>query len=317
MPQFVVNHSSFGMPRERWAWVAMALGFGLLWFSSQSLYYGIASSRWPKADATITYSTAYESRRFSRVDIRYRYAVDGREYTNDGFQYSFCMNRQRMRSIEVAAAQAAYPVGARTPLAVDPRNPSRSVLEPGPHFDDLLWIGAGLMFVLTGLLSGRTERASLSTSDTAAVTARSGKHRYQIAKTLACISFFLMSMGLYRIYAGIAASYWPTVEGHVLYSKTGHADSTGNYLTEIRYEYFLTGQRYGGAASLVGRHDESFAFSKSHLVGQTAEVHYDPANPERSVIQPGITWHHFMLPVYAVVVLLFAALAKGVADALS
>jgi hypothetical protein len=46
------------MPRERWAWVAMALGFGLLWFSSQSLYYGIVSGGWPKADATITYSTA-------------------------------------------------------------------------------------------------------------------------------------------------------------------------------------------------------------------------------------------------------------------
>lgn len=306
------------MPRERWAWVAMALGFGLLWFSSQSLYYGIVSSGWPKADATITYSTAHESRRFPRVDIRYSYTVDGNGYTGDGFRYSFYMNRQRMRAIEIAAAQAAYPVGTHTRVAVDPRNPLRSVLEPGPHFDDLLWIGAGLMFALTGLLSGRTERAPPSTCDPAAeAAARSGKHRYQIAMALACISFLLMSLGLYRIYAGIAASSWPTVEGRVLYSRTGSADSAGNRLTEVRYEYFLAGQRYGGAASRLGRPEHSFALSKSHPVGQAVEVHYDPANPQRSVIETGITWHHFMLPLYAVVVLLFAALAKGVADALS
>jgi len=306
------------MPRERWAWVSMALGFGLLWFSTQSLYYGITSSGWPKADATITYSTAYESRRFPRVDIRYRYAVDGNEYTGDEFRYSFYMNRQRMRAIEIAAAQAAYPVGTRTRVAVDPHDPSRSVLEPGPHFDDLLWIGAGLMFALTGLLSGRTGRARPPTSDTTATAAaRSGKHRYQVALALACIGFFLMSLGLYRIYAVIAASSWPTVEGRVLYSKTGSAGSAGNHLTEIRYEYFLRGQRYGGATSLLGRHDQSFALSKSHPVGQAVEVHYDPANPQRSVIETGITWHHFMLPLYGVVVLLLAALAKGVANALS
>jgi hypothetical protein len=35
------------------------------------------------------------------------------------------------------------------------------------------------------------------------------------------------------------------------------------------------------------------------------------------VIETGITWHHFMLPLYGVVVLLLAALAKGVANALS
>ncbi|MDB6082745.1 MAG: hypothetical protein JWN43_626 [Gammaproteobacteria bacterium] len=317
MSRLAVTPSSWGLPRERWAWVALALGCGLLWFSSQSLYYGIVSSRWPKAEATIAYSTAYQSRRFPRVDIRYNYRVDGNEYTGDGFRYSFYMNRARMRAIEIAAAQAEYPVGAQTRVAVDPHNPSRSVLEPGPHFGDLLWVGAGLMFAVTGLLSGRTERAPPSTSEPAAAgTVRSGKHRYQIAKTLACISFLLMSAGLYRIYSGIAASSWPTVNGRVLYSRTGGADSAGNHLTEVRYEYFLAGRRYGGAASLLGRHDHSFELSKSHPVGQPVEVHYDPTDPEHSVIETGVTWHHFMLPLYAVVVFLLAALAKGVADAL-
>ncbi len=306
---------SWTLPRERWAWVAMTLGFGLLWFSSQSLYYGIVSSGWPQAAATITYSTSNDTRRRRDVDIRYAYLVNGSEHSGDTFRYSVFMNRWQMRSIEVSAAQAAYPVGSHPRVAFDPRNPRRSVLEPGPNFDDLLWIAAGLMFAVTGLLPGLTQRKSPSTCGTAAAEARRGRPRFQLAMVLACISFLLMSLGLYRIYAGMAASSWPTVEGRVLFSKTGGGNSSGNYRTEIRYEYFLSGQRYSGAASLLGRHDESFAVSRSHSVGQAVVVHYQRDNPERSVIETGITWHHFMLPLYSVIVLLLAALANGVADA--
>ena len=171
------------------------------------------------------------------------------------------------------------------------------------------------MFAVSGLLPRVTKRGSPSPSATAAAETRPGRPRSRLAVALACISFLLMSLGLYRIYAGVAASSWPTVEGRVLFSKTGGGNSSGDYRTEICYEYFLAGQRYSGAASLVGRHDESFAVLKSHSGAQAVEVHYDPANPQRSVIETGITWHHFMLPLYAVIVLLFAALAQGVADA--
>jgi hypothetical protein len=291
----------------------MALGFSLLWFSSQSLYFGIASTGWPEAGATITYSTSKDTRRRRYVDIRYTYEVNGSEYSGDRWRYSVFMNLWQMRSIEVSAAQAAYPVGSHPRVAFDSRNPRRSVIEPGPHFDDLLWSAGGLMFAATGLLAGGTKRASpLTSNTTAADTARSGRHRYQFAGALACISFLLMSLGLYRIYAGIVASSWPIIEGRVLFSKTSSGNSAGNHQTEIRYEYVLRGRRYGGAASLLARHDQSFALSKAHPEGQAIEVHYDPANPERSVIETGITWHHFMLPLYAVVVLLLAALAKGV-----
>jgi hypothetical protein len=220
------------------------------------------------------------------------------------------MNLWQMRSIEVSAAQAAYPVGSHPQVAVDPRNPHRSVLEPGPHFDDLLWIAGGLMFAVTGLLSGATKRAPSSASATmAGDPKRSRVHHHQISATLACISLLLMSWGLYRIYVDLAASSWPTTEGRVLFSKTSSGNSAGNYRTEIRYEYVLAGQRYGGAASLLGRHDRSLALSKSHPTGQAIEVHYDPANPERSVIETGLTWHHFMLPLYAIIVLLPGAMS--------
>ena len=58
-----------------------------------------------------------------------------------------------------------------------------------------------------------------------------------------------------------------------------------------------------------------FALSRSHRVGATVTVHYDPGAPDRSVIVTGITWHHFMLPLFALVILPFALLAKALTDA--
>ncbi len=322
MPQSAVSLLSVRLPRERWAWVAIVLGFSLLYPSSESLYFGIVSSSWPKADATITYSTAKETRRRDYVDIRYTYVVDGGVYTGDRWRYMCFMNSWQMRTIEVDAAQAAYPLGSHPRVAVDPRNPQRSVLEPGPHFDDLLWIGGGLMFAATGLLSGGTRRASRArdsgspASDIAVASiARPVWRRYPVAFVLACISFLLMSVGLHQIYGGIRSASWPIVQGRVLFSRTNGPNGSGNYRTEIRYEYFLAGERYGGAASLLAGHDDSFALSRSHRLGAAVTVHYDPGAPDRSVIVTGITWHHFMLPLFALAVLPFALLAKALTDA--
>jgi hypothetical protein len=277
------------------------------------LYYGLVSSGWRMTDATVTYSTLRSERRWRDVDIRYTYVIDGHQYKGDRWRYSFFINRQRVRAIAMSATQAAYPVGTRTRVAVDPRKPARSVLEPGAHYDDLLWIGGGLMFALTGLLSARKDDASPAAAARKAAAAnaiRSGSHRYRAAAVLASIGLLILSLGLYRIYDGMVSASWPTVEGHVLYSKTG----SGNYQTEIRYEYFMTGRRFSGAASLFSRHDEAVALSKAHPVGQVVVVHYDPKTPELSAIVTGINWHHSVLPIIALVFFLLAALAKGVAD---
>ena len=91
-PQLAVGPLTVRLPRERWEWVALALGFGLLFASSQSLYFGIVSNSWPEVNAMITYSTAKETRRRSYVDIRYTYAVRGHVYTGDQWRYTCFMN---------------------------------------------------------------------------------------------------------------------------------------------------------------------------------------------------------------------------------
>jgi hypothetical protein len=49
-------------------------------------------------------------------------------------------------------------------------------------------------------------------------------------------------------------------------------------------------------------------------VGAAVNIHFDPVRPTRSVIETGLNWHHFMLPLFAFIVILFALLAKRVAD---
>lgn len=312
-----VNRPFLRLPRERWAWVAMALGLGLLWPSSTSLYYGIISSGWRMTDATVTFSTLRSERRWQDVDIRYTYTVEGHEYRGDRWCYSFFINRQRTRTVAMLAKQAEYPVGTRTRVAVDPHDPARSVLEPGPHFDDLLWIGAGLMFLLTGWSSGRKDErmAGAAGREAAAARPRPEPHPHRTALVLGVIGLLVMSLGLYRIYDRLLDASWPTVEGRVLYSHTSGGNTSGNHLTVISYEYLLAGHRLSGTASLYAFHDETVALAKSHPVGQAVAVHYDPKHPERSAIVTGINWHYYVLPTIALVFFLFAALAKAVADA--
>lgn len=326
-------------PRERWAWVSMGLGAGILWFSGQWLYFGLVSRWWTTTTGTVTYSSAHESRRYRSVDIRYRYAVDGREYEGDRFRYGYTTAMGRLSSIEVSAAQAAYPVGSHPRVYVDPRQPSRSVLEARAPVEDLLWVGGGLMFLLTPFV--RTRRSSplgpasasasdstkapgatgiaeptTASTDAASPSAAAGSPRHRAAKALAWLGILTLALGAYRIERVIRAKSWPITPGHVLFSKiTVGTSSGGNHQTEVRYEYVLDGQRYVGSASLVAGLDEARALMRTYPAGNDVPVHYDPSRPERSLLVTQLNWHHAVLPAFALVFFLLAGMARAVGRA--
>jgi hypothetical protein len=332
----VASRPSGTWPRERWAWVSMALGAGILWFSCQWLYFGLVSRWWTTTTGTVTYSSAHESRRYRSVDIRYKYAVDGLEYEGDRFRYGYTTALGRLTSIEVSAAQAAYPVGSHPRVYVDPRHPARSVLEPRAPVEDLIWVGGGLMFLLTPFV--RTGRSPAPAPDPAAAAASTGAFgattgagatdaavptrggrptdvagppRHRAAKVLAWLGILTLGLGAYRIELVMRAKHWPTTPGHVLFSKiTVGTSSGGNHQTEVRYEYVLDGQRYVGSASLVAGLDEARALMRAYPAGSDVTVHYDPARHERSLLVTQLNWHHAVLPVFAVVFLVLAALAR-------
>jgi Protein of unknown function (DUF3592) len=306
MARFSLN---IGMPRTRWAWAAMALAGSLTCGGATSLYFGVASSSWPLADATITVSAERYVGRSSVVDIRYVYSVGGREYRGDRWRYSLSMNLTGMRAIDIGAALASYPVGTDLGVAVDPRRPARSVLEPGPQYADLVWIFSGMLIGLVGLLPGRSARPRVMSESPDAPPA----HRHRLPIVLCVIGSLLLGTGLYIINNRMAAVAWPMVEARVLYSALGNANSVGNHRAEIRYEYFVSGRRYLGSESFVAHHDEAAAFIAAARPGQRVSVHCDPLRPDRSALTTSLSWHDFVLPALAFLFLGGAALASRAA----
>jgi GTPase SAR1 family protein len=56
--------------------------------------------------------------------------------------------------------------------------------------------------------------------------------------------------------------------------------------------------------------DEARALMRAYPAGSDVAVHYDPARHERSRLVTQLNWHHAVLPVFAVVLLVFAALVR-------
>lgn len=310
----LVNSSMAGrywrLPRARWEWIALALGIALLCYTLPILYFGIVSRGWGTTEGTVTYSQSRETRRRSDVDIRYTYAVRGHQYSGERWRYDLAINSTR--SIEVSATQAAYPVGSHPPVWVDPDNPARSVLEPGPDWAALIWIGAAFMFVAGSGMPGRAERTSMTASSAVdAASPQPARPRHGFAQVMAGIGIVILGVGLLRIYGVMQGAAWPTVEGRVLYSNTAGTGSDSVRQAEIRYEYYFAGRRHTGSASWRAGRDETRALAASHRVGQAVTVHYDPSNPSRSAIVTDLNWHYAVLPAIAVIFLLLAALAKA------
>ena len=116
----------------------MALGSIAVWLTlsiGNAFYFSLISLRWPKVQAHIVSSridtgTSTVGTWWS-PDVVYEYDLSGREYRSTTIRYVM------PPAYEIGEAQtvlAAYPLNAKTSAAYDPRNPARSVLEPGiPH----------------------------------------------------------------------------------------------------------------------------------------------------------------------------------------
>jgi len=117
---------------------------------------GLASRRWPSADGQLvdayTIGSPYRSRRYRRrvnIHVRYRYSVDGKEYSSE----TYGIGRWRWRSY--SSAEAALNRVRSSPLRVfyDPASPRRSVVRTGTSFDEAFRLLLGLTTLGAGILA--------------------------------------------------------------------------------------------------------------------------------------------------------------------
>ena len=106
--------------------------FGVVWALSEAVY-AHASEHWPRTlGSIVTSGVSVEHDGYGRMyaaDIRYRYVVDGHEYTCDRVRFGGFWSFAWRRPADTLTKR--FPVGAPVTVAYDPAKPSRGVLEPG------------------------------------------------------------------------------------------------------------------------------------------------------------------------------------------
>jgi hypothetical protein len=151
------------------------------------------------------------------------------------------------------------------------------------------------------------------------------------------IGLVLLAIGVFMgIWAGSrlakerASLDWETVEGVIVDSDVSRSmiqtrrrrgtRRRDSYKVTVRYEYTVDGKTYtgnrigfGGSPTRSSRSRASSLRSSEYAEGTTVTVHYDPKNPEKSVLYPGVSMLSYILLGVAVVLALAGAASLGFA----
>lgn len=94
-----------------------------------------------------------------------------------------------------------------------------------------------------------------------------------------------------------ASANWPTAEGEIIASEvTRSSDSEGgdSYSPEVTYRYTVENQQHESYTIKFGENSYSSrrraeTIAETYPVGRDVTVYYDPEQPGRSVLEPGVT----------------------------
>ncbi len=87
------------------------------------------------------------------------------------------------------------------------------------------------------------------------------------------------------IQAGLASKIWPTAEGEILKAQRHRGKSKNK--KRFEYRYAVDGTEHSSTRAAFVRPPYIDPLYKKYSSGQAVQVHYDPADPARSVVEPG------------------------------
>ena len=301
-----------GIPRSGNQWLIALLGAAVTLGCAVPLAQGIASLSWPRVEGVITNSRDKPGYRVMGVDIGYRYTTAGETYAGDRFRFQFALTARRMPGRDVRSILGRYRVGEPVSIAVNPQDPSTSVLEPGPDFQTIIPFCLGWFLLLLGLGTIRKDEPVPPIP----LPPLGRAPRYRWAKILALAGVALFLLGAFYLYQGISSTRWPSVQGRVLYS---HARGGTHPETLLWYEYSVGNRRFVASDYRNGGNATPFltvaeAAAKRYPVGRDVPVYYNPRNPQDAVLEPGLWWGNFVAPGFALLLLGAAWIAKKYAD---
>ncbi len=95
-----------------------------------------------------------------------------------------------------------------------------------------------------------------------------------------------------------ASTAWPTADGRITRSELERVREEGRtmYSVDVAYDYAVAGEAFSGERVWFGDDFRSSSITTwrrlvdRYPVGTAVQVHYDPADPGDSVLEPGATW---------------------------
>lgn len=274
-------------------WIA-GLGLIVLSFSAPRALTAVSMLRWPTAEGVVIESsvlTEGEAREYAGLGtsgdatetgyvplIRYEYTVDGTRYESARVSpFDGALSRRRWAKTLIDE----YPRNKHFSVRYDPADPANTYLRAWVRSKYVLFLGIGA--------------ALLAVAGWFAVGLPGGA-----PAVMTVIGLFLLGFGLYQFRVGFGSGNWPTVDATVtgpsISVQGGGDDAKTSYVPEFHYEYEVNdtsyvGSRYSFGGSNVPSFDareKAQAWIDEHCpVDGQIPVHYNPDQPDVSVVEPG------------------------------
>ena len=121
-----------------------------------------------------------------------------------------------------------------------------------------------------------------------------GKNFAQGGAILLIGSAFFLYKSFFTVQDGFASRSWPSTQGTVMEARLEQVRSTGGTTSEktiahFFYEYSVNGEQYSSSRlNFFSISGDPVTAAKNHEPGQAVIVYYDPDNPDKSVLEPGL-----------------------------
>lgn len=119
-------------------------------------------------------------------------------------------------------------------------------------------------------------------------------------------------IGFRHLYHASVSTGWPTTTGQVVSSVVNSKDTMSNgkhsnsYYAEIQYSFKVENQTYMGHRVSYGDSASSWSSGAQKTVacypkGSEVMVSYQPSYPQECVLEPGMNWGVWFVPVFGIV----------------
>jgi hypothetical protein len=317
--------------------LVLVIGLGLFLLGARNLRRAIASLHWPTASATVVESSTSidvtppsRGMRGSRnsvssimytANIRFQYEVNGRKYRTD--QIWFGQTAGSGDSSEAELRRFRYPLGDKVTVSYDPADPAIAAVHPGFQAEALWLPGAGLAFLVPGLMAFLMFRSAFTDSGMAV-----GLGIFcMVFMTIGAIILFFGGRSVLR---GWQSQSWPTTRGVIVYGTVDKSQSVTTTSDDEEFVSTTSGARIVYRFEVNGRQHYSNTRTFGQLAGADSEwasriaaryplgrevtVSYRPDAPDIATVETGVASEAWWAPGAGAAFFLFglAALVFGV-----